>query len=79
VSLALVVNSGELVGGVSFPAPVLLCAAPVLFIAFDEAVVAAVCSLNPGNGTVVVAPGLVKQSGKSHVSRCTCRRGQVGG
>jgi hypothetical protein len=31
VSLALLVlNSGELVGGVSFPAPVLLCAAPVL-------------------------------------------------
>jgi hypothetical protein len=30
VSLALVLNSGEIVGGVSFPALVLLCAAPVL-------------------------------------------------
>ena len=40
LSLALVLNSGELVDGVSFPAPVLLCAAPVAAVALAEFVVA---------------------------------------
>jgi hypothetical protein len=35
--------------------------------------------VNPSDGTVVAAPGFVNQSGKLPVSRCTCRRGQVGG
>jgi hypothetical protein len=43
VSLALVLNSGELVGGVSFPAPVLLCVVcSSRAVAFAEAAVAAV-------------------------------------